>query len=269
MTIEALTDALGLSWDGSDVARNGVSVPIAFDAESLDGRIRNAALGMGARIGIDRVTSTYDFSDERPSGNERARNIYEQPMMYGERLQYLAPQAAIDKAEEISGETFVRLPWVDDDLCVVMLREVGKEWHVFAHSDFSRVDFDQENLTTNARLSLFYQNYKPKPRETKESWGRMREYSTVHGITMASRCILFPDYDYDASAAGGVVSIVSRDCFLVAEPRPDAELSDVVATIQQRWSTLVDQALFPMSDKWYQLERTRILKGDRFTGEST
>ncbi len=264
MTINALTRALGLGWDGQFVSRNDVSIPIAFTQGKLDARIRNAALGMGARIGIDRKTSTYDFSDERPSGRERARNIYEQPMMYGERLQYLLPKLAVDTAEEISGEAFVRLPWVDDDLCIVMLREVGKEWHVFAESDFDRVDFDRENLATNTRLSLFYQNYKPKPRETKVSWGRIREYSTVHGITMASRCILFPDYDYDASAAGGVLCIAGRDCFLVAEPRNDADPSHVVETMREQWEAQLDTQLLPMTDKWYQLERTRLSKGGRF-----
>jgi len=218
---------------------------------------------LGVRYGLDRRTDSFDYAIERPTGDERPRNTYERRSLYGERLQRIVSRLSIAWAETVCGESLFVTPWAFDDLAIVYVYEVDRIWHVWGSEDFEHVDFDAENLEEFGRLALFYESYKPRPKEERFDWGRIRTYRSNEGLT-ASRALLLPDFDYDAAQADGYFALPSRDCMLTVEPRK-GERARGLEVLQERAREEFEAALLPFTDAAFELHRTEI--GERVPAE--
>lgn len=260
--IASIADKLSLELETTDrglrVSRHGLDFEMQGPDEenSAATRARWFHRLLGVRYGLDRRSGNFDFSLERPTGDEKPRNTYERRSVYGERLQRLIPRLAHDWAEAVCGERLFTTEWSFDEFTVAYIYEIGRIWHVWAEDDFEFVEFDAENLTEFGRLALFYERYKPRPSEEKFAWGRLRTYRSNEGLT-ASQALLLPDFDYDAAAARGYFALPSRDCMFVVEPLEDGH--DLARTeLRNRLSAEFENALLPLSNDIFELERTSI-----------
>ena len=248
---------LALTVHPSRIVAQRNELQVEFDeahgSGDADERARWSAWLLGARLGIDRRTSSYDWSNERPQ--RPAQNVSERASAYGARLQRLVPVAALHVAESVSGTRLTHVTWGDTAFVSVFLREYQKVWHTFAESDFEAVDFDRQNLEDFSRLALFYESYKPRPSEERYDWGRLRHYSSIEGLT-ASRALLLPDFDYDAAQNDGYFSVPSRDDLIVVEPATPDGRSASHAALVERASMVYQLALLPFSPRVYGLHRT-------------
>lgn len=259
-----IASRLGLSIDGDTkhlkVSRGRMTValegPRLPSSANLSQRVGWHHALTGVRLGLDRGLGVYDYSTERPDPEERPRSPLEKRSVYGDRLQRLVHDLTWRWAERVSGENLFRTPWFEG-YSVLYIREVQQIWHAWAEVDFEQADFDRDNLLEFSRLALFYESYKPRPDEEKLTWGRIRTYTSTEGLT-ASRALLMPDFDYDASAAGGFFSIPGRDTMLVAEPAGEEHQKAARDSLVQRAAEHLSQAVLPFGAEVFQLERTAI-----------
>lgn len=227
MTLDDLAARLGVHAslvDGATRVRRGdvvASFPFTLTTDTIAARHRAFCVLHGTRLGVDRLNTRYDLSTER-SPSTPARNVYEMPSTYGERLQTLVPTAAIDIAESISGSRAVRQRWLPGlDAELLLVREIARELHWLSTDDLDELPYTLDNVREYARLALFYDAYRFRPARVEEiPGGVVRHYETRDGSAM-SRATLLPDFDYDAARAEGAFLVLDRNAFLVVEPRGD------------------------------------------------
>lgn len=238
--------------------RQGAEVEVEALPEEDTPRTRSTTYHrlLGVRYGLDRLSDSFDYSTERPTGDEKPRNLYERRSAYGERLQRLVSRLTVSWAEAVCREELFVTDWAHEDLAIIYVHEVARIWHVWGSQDFEQVDFDAENLEEFGRLALFYESYKPRPREQKEEWGRLRVYKSSEGLT-ASRALLLPDFDYDAAQTNGFFSVPSRDCMLVIEPAKNHR-DHCLKVLQARTEEEFESALLPFSNSVVELHRTEV-----------
>lgn len=236
----ALAERFGLDVEGVRVSRRGVSFQLTQALRELTApeAWRTVSWSLWCcRIVVDQVTSTYDVRTEREE--KKARNVYEVASRYGERERYLIPSTVRQTAQTLADKAFEHQPWVDDRLDVVLGLQEGLGTHFLGEDELKLMPFDRENVWENARLAHFYASYKARPSETEkfDGIGRTKFFETVDGKT-ASRAILLPDFDWDASQDGGCCFLPSRDQMVIGEPFGSEKATEIDQRAAERAASI-------------------------------
>lgn len=173
---------------------------------------------LGIRLGIDLLSSEEFPEDEPPAKPVPGTNKNLAASPFGERLPRLASRLAIDVCERISGQSLFSTDSILPHAKVIYLRDIGKRIHAITDSQAGR-HYKPGKLEEISRSALFHEpgSYRPRPKVHKTRHGRIREYQSSDGIG-ASRLLLLPDFDFDASREAGWAAVPSWDTLLVAEP---------------------------------------------------
>lgn len=269
MNIEAHASTFGLDLheteNGTVLTRNALSVtmPLHLDARTPQGRHLAFCAFAGARLGLDRLHVDYDFAHERP-GPEKARNVYEVPSIYGERLQHLLPAAAVELAAEIAGEPLVREPWVAPGFEIVLVLETSRHFHVLADSDLDSIPWDRENMVRYARFALFYDAYGFRPTRVETRGDvRLKWFSTTNGQA-ASRALLFPDFDLDAAKDDGAFAILDRNRFVVAHPHTGR--ASALERLAEVMTVEMPATALPFSNRMWLMTDSATILGPTYDG---
>jgi hypothetical protein len=211
---------------------------------------------LGIRLATDRLESTYDFALERPGQSDRQNHL----SLYGARESRLVPLLTVSTVEALCGEKIACVPWAGD-VVEVFMTGWKREWHVFAESDFSRVDFDRTSLQEFARYTLFHDegSQKPRPVVTRVPGGRVKMFRHGDG-KMAARAVLMPDYDWDATMQRGVFAIPSFDVMVVGqpdEPGDERMAYEVAAQAREIWRT----DAYPLMSTVFQMDHSTFDAG--------
>lgn len=210
------------------VARNNVIVHIEHDLPTDTPLRRWIAWNhlLGIRLGVDLLNSSDLPEDEPPAHPIPGTNKHLATSPYGERLPRLTSRLAIDVCERICGQSLFATESILPHAKVIYLRDIGKQIHAITDTQAEQ-RYKPGKLEEISRSALFHEpgSYRPRPSVQKTRHGRIREYRSSDGIG-ASRLLLLPDFDFDASRESGWAAVPSWDTLLVAEPS-DAKLEDL------------------------------------------
>ena len=222
-----LARGLGLQLDMENqrICREHVSAPFTYHFDSIDNlthQEREAATAnlLAARFILDQQLVEWTPDLERlPINQTPAYQKKDVPSSYGERLPRLVPTSTREQLEhnlKAQGKTLLHEPF-SAHFDIIFALEVGKYFHIMTVEDAKLCNLDRERIIADARYMLFYQSYKIKPTKETHPWGKARHYITTEGLG-ATRAILLPDFDINASREDGFAAIVSRDYLLAVEP---------------------------------------------------
>lgn len=233
--------------------------------------IQTAAL-TGIRLALDQLEITRQKADltkhpTQPTAPIRAGGpqpkvvrYHEVASVYGDRLLRLFPSLALDWCEAITHQKLYRLPWPQNSsaqsgLEITFAEESGRTLDLLTH-DQAAANPDPDKLLRDARAALFYDSYRVRPSQKLTfDTGTINIIRTTEGLG-ASRAIILPEFDWNASQDHGFLAIPDRDTLLIAHPSsPDdpqsrAQLHTEFQTLIQR---LLHQTIFPLSNATFDL----------------
>ena len=218
---------------------------------------------LGVRLAIDNLTPEPPSRRESsPMGFRRTnlRRYHEAPSVHGDHLLFLVPSLTSQVFEHLTGATPLRRPWILPGLEILLLHEEGLKLSILTEEKHQISESTQhlETRWEKARMALFYEAYKLKPREkTDLPDGILKLYSSTEGM-MASRSLLLPELDYDTAQDQGYFSIPTRDTLLIAAPAASDPSPDLLASIQKKTSSLSAGDPFRLTDAILQLSRNDI-----------
>ncbi|MEZ4462839.1 MAG: hypothetical protein R3E66_24555 [bacterium] len=258
----AATWSLGAKRLGAEVvvARAGMAFALSFDPVDAPAlRQQLLATMLGVRLAIDRLQSTYEFGQERPVPTVSDRR-HEAPSYYGERLPRLVLDATASTFADLTGLTPVRVPW-GEGASAIFVREWRKEWHTFAETDFTQVEFSRSNLVEFARYALFNDvgTQKSRPHTDVGAFGRIKTYRTSDGL-LPARATLMPEFDPDFDLTHGCFSVPAYDTMIVGVADQSGQLEmEVAARAREIWRTserpflplILDARCAPMPSQWH------------------
>ncbi len=251
----------------------------AHAPDSLHQRFLTSAILTGIRLGLDQLEINHQqnlqkSAPQRPSGPLRAGGpqpkvvrYHEVASIYGDRLLRLFPSLSLDWCEAITHQKLYRLPWLQPGLEITFTEESGRTLDLLTHAQ-AATNPDPEKLLRDARAALFYDSYRVRPSQNLTfPSGTIRIIRTTEGLG-ASRALILPEYDWNASQDHGFLAIPDRDTLLIAHPAtPDDPQSRT--ELHQELQNLVQQHLlhtnFPLSNATFDLhiDQTRPHPGSQ------
>ncbi len=259
---------LSLSVDGDPslpikMHRSGWTVEIdaadLFDAsKSRTHHLRAAWALLGVRLGIDKLSAS-DDDEPAPSSPQQfrrtpVRRYHEAPSVHGDRLQFLVPTITRQTFEAVAGTTALSRNWLFIQLEILLLRETGKRLDILTDDESQPNDSSDDRRWQKARSALFYQSYKIRPISTVDvPGGRLRIIETGEGFG-ASRALLLPEFDYDASRDYGYLAIPTRDRLIIARPREREVAPQMLPGLRDALTDSMGSSNFALTDAIVQLE---------------
>lgn len=239
---------LALTQDTRQVARTGQALTLAESVNlhdlSGEGRALITAELLAARLILDHKQADWHPELERPKVPEKAYQKKDIPSSYGDRVPRLVPAHTRQRIAELLGEEHLLHERFDEHFDVIFVLEVGKYQHLMTHEAASAAHLEHARIIEDARYTLFYQSYKIKPERQTHPWGKSRLYITREGLG-ATRALLLPDFDIQATREQGFASIISRDALLTVEPSSPNDRDAARAWCITYTNTLRDQERYP------------------------
>lgn len=260
--IPAVAKRLGLTLtdDLMEARRQGIRVrlPHTFGHTDLDVSDSHdiAWALLGVRLAIDHlVPPAVARRTDSPLGFRRTnvRRYHEAPSVYGEELPFLSPTLTVRLFESLTGEKAFSMPGLLPHTSIVLIHEVGLRQRIATEKD----GFGPEKWS-QARKALFYDAYKLRPaqRETVTD-GELRFYRSTEGM-MASRTLLFPEFDYDTAQDHGYLSVPCRDLFILASPTTPGPSLPLREALQSATRAALKIEPFGLSDAIFALTRNTL-----------
>ena len=253
---------LGLTVDGLGkstvtVARRGIEVSLDGSrlqalGETLQALFALSWLLFGIRIGIDKRLGPSREQSQKPDAlryrRTSLRRYHEAPSVHGDHLLLLVPRAARRIFEIIAQTRAFRQSWMVDGLEQLVLHETGLCLDILTEDEQAASDLSEANRWEKARAALFYQSYKVRPRQTLDvPGGTLRILETGEGFG-ASRILLLPEYDYDASRDHGFAAVPTRDQIIIARPHHRSVADQMLPALRRQIDQALNASPFGMTD---------------------
>ncbi len=267
-SVEEVAHRLGLGLEAEDddpsrleISRRGQVVNVdtsdLVDASrpTLD-HMRAAWFLLGIRFGLDKLTPPDDGRPDSPQTFRRTqlRRYHEAPSVHGDRLPLLVPTVTREAFEAVSATSAFTEDWIVPGLCKLIVCETGKRLDILTVDEQEQSDKSDELRWEKARSALFYQSYKVRPQRTIDvDGGRLRIIETSEGFG-ASRALLLPEFDYDASRDYGYLAVPTRDRIIIARPHHRDLARKMLPALREAVRQSVEESNVALSDAIIQLE---------------
>ncbi len=216
----------------------------------------------GIRLGIDKLTHPDDDQDKRDSPmrfrRTSLRRYHEAPSVHGDRLPLLVPRLTRTVFEAITSKSAFFRTWLLPELEVLVVCETGIRLELLTAREQRDADESDQQRWRNTRSALFYQSYKVRPRKQIEiDAGVLRIFDTTEGFG-ATRALLLPEYDYDASREFGFLAVPSRDQIIIARPDDRRRAHDLLPELRHTVGAALEKTAFGLTDAIFQLQPDNI-----------
>lgn len=257
---------LGLSVgvDGTTllIERHGTSVHLCdnslADCDTTHKKQAQAAwILFGIRLGIDKLSMTdeEDKPTDSPMRFRRTplRRYHEAPSVHGDRLPLLLPRLTRKIFEVVSSQQAFARKGMLPESDVLVVNETGTKLDILSLEEQQHADESEPERWRKVRSALFYQSYKVRPKEKIElEGGALRVFETVEGFG-ASRALLLPEFDYDASREYGYLAVPTRDQIIIARPTERSDAPSLLPPLRKAIASALQQSSFGLSDAIFQL----------------
>lgn len=253
-----MASGLGLSLDQElRVTRGGISYDLNEALLSLDpSHTEDRALLFdelfARRVAIDAELCDWSPARERDEDRDVYYQKQEVPSVYGDRMPRALSHRCIARIEELTNKQLLVTP-LGRSTSLVYVLEVGRYYHVMSTEEAAKTAQGEDRIIEHARHALFYQSYKVRPSERRESSaGLIRIYETSEGLG-ATRCALMPDFDHDAARKHGWAALCSRDVMIVVEPTTTSDPGAAREVCVMIAEELRDDAPYPLPIELFEL----------------
>lgn len=262
--VQRVADRLGLSLHGpADALRVGRhDWTVHFDGTGLAERDadklnldRTAWVLLGIRLGLDKQARPEESDPYTPMQFRRTklRRYHEAPSVHGDHLPLLVPRPTRVVFEAIAECSAFSRRWLLEGFDVLVVDETGTRLEVLSKQEQQNADESDEKRWRKVRSALFYQSYKVRPTRTEEvDGGRLRIFQTREGFG-ATRALLLPGFDYDASREYGYLAVPTRDCIVIARPHERDDARRMLPALRSTVHDAIADHLFGLTDALLQL----------------
>lgn len=256
--LEEMVTGLGLGLrDATVITREALSFELndtilALDVSDADDRAWLFDELFALRVALDAQLCAWTPGREREDDPDVYYQKQEVPSVYGDRMPRALSHRCIERIEELTDKELLVTP-LGSSTSLVYLLEVGRYYHVMSIEEAATTAQGADKIIEHARHALFYQSYKVRPSERRESSaGPVRIYETGEGLG-ATRCALMPDFDHDAARKHGWAALCSRDVMIVAEPVTSLDSRAAHDECARIATALRDAALYPLPIEMFEL----------------